>query len=100
MRTGHLRGHQIYCDDHDVWRYVDNNEPTVGAERPCGICLEATGPSGYDPCIGEVPGAINACCGHGNDDEAYIQYSNTCLRGTEAVRQQHMQQENKGCFDE
>ncbi len=32
--------------------------------------------------------------------EAYIQYSNTCLRGTEAVRQQHMQQENKGCFDE
>ncbi|KKN03224.1 hypothetical protein LCGC14_1109780 [marine sediment metagenome] len=87
MRTGHLRGHQIYCDDHDVWRYVDNNEPTVGAERPCGVCLVATGPSGHDPCIGEVPGAINACCGHGNDDEAYVQYPDGVrLDGMDAMR--------------
>ncbi len=83
--TGNLRGHPIYFDD--VWRYVDNNEPTVGAERSCGICLKATGPSGYDPCIGEVPGAVNACCGHGEDEEAYVQYPDGVrLDGIDAIR--------------
>ncbi len=87
MRTGRLRGHQIYCDDRDVWRYVDSNEPTVGAERSCGVCLEPTGPSGHDPCIGEVPGAINACCGHGEEQEAYVEYPDGVrVSGMDAIR--------------
>ena len=31
-------------------------------------CLEP------DPCIGYLPGVYNACCGHGNDNEAYITF--------------------------
>jgi hypothetical protein len=27
-----------------------------------------------DPCIGRVPGAYSACCGHGNPDHARILY--------------------------
>lgn len=29
---------------------------------------------GHDACLGEIPGAVNACCGHGYIDVAYIQY--------------------------
>lgn len=32
------------------------------------------GIEGHDWCIGTIPGAINACCGHGNLSEAYIQF--------------------------
>ena len=44
----------------------------------------------YDGCIGELQGDImNACCGHGNDDVAYIQYwSGKELRGKSAIKEQ------------
>jgi hypothetical protein len=28
--------------------------------------------NGHDPCIGELSGVMNACCGHGETDMAYI----------------------------
>jgi hypothetical protein len=30
--------------------------------------------SNPDPCVGYLPGVYNACCGHGEDDEAYITF--------------------------
>ena len=41
----------------------------------CGKCkLPPTG-EGHDGCLGTLPGDVmNACCGHGNDELAYIQY--------------------------
>jgi hypothetical protein len=35
----------------------------------CAIERLCTNP---DPCIGYLPGVTNACCGHGNDKDAYI----------------------------
>tara|TARA_R110000787_G_C13410686_1_gene444168 strand:- start:1289 stop:1558 length:270 start_codon:yes stop_codon:yes gene_type:complete len=44
----------------------------------------------YDGCIGELQGDImNACCGHGSDEVAYIQYWNgNILRGKSAIEEQ------------
>lgn len=46
----------------------------------------------YDGCLGKLTGDImNACCGHGDDDIAYIQYSDgSCVRGWEAVKEQRI----------
>ena len=29
---------------------------------------------GHDGCLGTLPGIMNACCGHGDIDEAYVQF--------------------------
>lgn len=43
-----------------------------------GICYKCKKPpskEGHDGCLGTLPGKImNACCGHGGDSQAYIQY--------------------------
>ena len=73
--TGKLRGHDIYWDG-TAWRFVDTDELTAEThtERACGHCHLRTGDDGHDPCIGrELPGVMNACCGHGTPDAAYIQ---------------------------
>lgn len=68
--------------------YVDTGEATVtAAPRPCGKCGEFNTPEGHDACLGTIPGpVINACCGHGDDRCAYIQFNDgTDLRGTAAL---------------
>jgi len=42
----------------------------------------------YDGCIGKLSGDImNACCGHGSDQCAYIQYRNgDIVRGDDALK--------------
>ena len=58
-----------------------------------GICVKCNkGPTkeGHDGCLGTLKGDImNACCGHGNDDQAYIQYWNDeRLAGIDAINEQ------------
>jgi len=60
----HIRGHPVRHDG-DVWRYCDTGEPIGDCDRACILCHRRPTPSGYDPCIGYVPGAVSACCGHG-----------------------------------
>ncbi len=41
----------------------------------CGYCGLAKTPEGHDGCLGTLPGDVmNACCGHGRPNEAYIQF--------------------------
>ena len=69
-----LRGHPIEYVGGE-WRYVDDGTPTVGSDRSCcGKCGQHRTPEGHDACVGTIPGAMNACCGHGQDNEAYIQF--------------------------
>ncbi len=72
-----LRGHPITWDG-KCHRYDDTVEKTVATHksRPCGRCGEFTGKDGIDPCLGRLPGVMNACCGHGTTAEAYVQFSN------------------------
>ena len=40
----------------------------------CVKCGELPTPEGHDACLGELPGLMNACCGHGNVGSAYVQF--------------------------
>jgi len=94
--SSHWRGHPIYWDG-ERWRYQDNHQPTVGNERNCGECGKARTPQGHDGCLGTLPGVRNACCGHGHQAEAYVQFaSGRELRGQEALRFFNSLVENPG----
>ena len=76
----------MYKDNNGVWRFSDNDEPTAEtwADRPCGICgkFGNSNAGKPDPCLGQLPGVTNACCGHGNRDEAYVVFEGgVVLRG-------------------
>ena len=79
------RGHNIVFID-DEWVYEDTRTPTVDNERHCGHCKKPKTEEGYDSCLGTLPNVMNACCGHGQDDEAYIQYPDgSDIRGKDAI---------------
>lgn len=85
MSKSKLRGHPIIYVNGE-WLYEDTKTPTVGSERSCGYCKKPDTSEGHDGCIGTLPGAMNACCGHGQDDEAYIQHQDgTDIRGKDAI---------------
>lgn len=70
------RGHSIIENTLGQWVYVDtlllvSDDPN----RPCGYCGLPNTPEGHDGCLGKIPNAMNACCGHGILREAYIQYT-------------------------
>lgn len=68
------RGHEIECHD-NVWVYSDNRIPVSrDKNRPCGHCGKSSTPEGHDGCLGTLTGVMNACCGHGETEEAYIQF--------------------------
>lgn len=70
-RITKYRGHAIRPS---AFEYVDGSgKPTQ--DRPCGYCDLPNTPEGHDGCLGTLPGVMNACCGHGDPDDAYIQYN-------------------------
>ena len=83
--TGTVRGHSIrYIDT--GWVYMDAGSAVSGDERDCGYCERETTPEGHDPCLGTLPGVVNACCGHGEDAEAYVMLeSGHTIRGSKAI---------------
>jgi len=75
-----FRGHPIHWNGKE-WRYTDNGEPIPaqgGEIRPCKKCgkLETLGEGEVDPCLSNLPGVDNACCGHGNPERSYIRFTN------------------------
>lgn len=71
----HLRGHKIELREGE-WVYSDTKEFTIETweKRPCGSCGLHNTEEGHDGCLGTLIGTMNACCGHGNSKEAYIQF--------------------------
>jgi hypothetical protein len=66
---GWSRGHATYWDEEaGVWRFADDSSLEAnwgGVERPCVKCALMPTPEGHDACLGTIPGAVAACCGHG-----------------------------------
>ena len=97
----HLRGWPIYFNEEaDEWRFVDNDQPTVTtwADRPCGHCGQhgSSNDGQVDPCLGELAGVTNSCCGHGHPEDAYICfYGGLVIRGFEVdeFHHRHMTEE-------
>ncbi len=68
------RGHPIVQVAPDTWVYSDTRELVAkNPNRKCGHCGLPNRSDGHDACLGTVPGAMNACCGHGNEAVAYVQ---------------------------
>jgi len=44
--------------------------------RKCKYCGKYSTKKGHDYCIKNLPNIINACCGHGDYDAAYLEFSN------------------------
>lgn len=86
---GRLRGHPIYWDTVvEMWRYSDTDESTEAThkDRACGYCGMRETPEGHDACLGTLPNVMNACCGHGEAEKAYIQrWDRTVVRGQKAA---------------
>ena len=72
-----LRGYPIIYINNE-WVFEDTKKPTANTwkNRPCGHCKKYNTEEGHDRCLGTLPGVMNACCGHGRKNEAYIQFLN------------------------
>jgi len=61
-----------YDRTNKIWRYLDCGISVDELfPRPCPKCGKMPTPEGYDACLGHIPGATAACCGHGVE-EPYI----------------------------
>lgn len=69
----------------DEWVYSDTEEPVKSTRRTCGSCNEPYTSEGHDMCLGTLGGIMNACCGHSDITEAYVQFlDGFCIRGRDA----------------
>lgn len=75
MRRSFHHGYPIYYSP-EGWKYEDNDKLIHTEKRPCKKCGCKMPEYGPDPCLGNLPGVDNACCGHGKQDQAYIRFSN------------------------
>lgn len=62
--TSHSRGHLLIFIQGAGWCFADTMEPII-KDRSCMRCNRSPTKEGYDACLGYIPGAISACCGHG-----------------------------------
>lgn len=91
-QSSSYRGHRIWFDgSQGAWRYESDGALVKEnwEKTPCGKCGKHFTEKGHDPCIANLPGVMNACCGHGNAGEAYIQFSDgQIIRGDYALQRQ------------
>ena len=91
MAKSYFRGHHIIYVN-NTWLYADTKTRAgFGHEvRPCKKCgkvFEGSNIGKPDPCIGNLPGVNNACCGHGVRSRAYIRFTNGIeIRGFKIIR--------------
>lgn len=87
MVKSFLRGHGIEFTNGE-WIYCDTKESTTSSyeDRPCSHCNKKQTKEGHDGCIGTLPGIMNACCGHGRNNKAYVKFlDGYCIRGEDAT---------------
>lgn len=82
-------GHPIGAVIND-WYYIDTGEKCDNS-RSCVKCGLFATEDGHDPCIANLEGVRNACCGHGVED-GYIQFNDrTVIRGVfDHLRHPHL----------
>lgn len=72
----YLIGNKVIWDEvNSVYKYkedgVEVNKENI---KPCPVCKKL--PADHcDPCLGKLPGVINACCGHGLK-KGYVKFEN------------------------
>lgn len=72
---GHF-GHVIYQDKDGNWLYKADDTP-LSEQKACLKCNMMPMDNGNDPCLGDLPGVVGACCGHGlPEQQGYILFEN------------------------
>ena len=66
MITSYSRGHPIEYNGLE-WIYSDT-KTALDVDRPCANCGKSPTDEGYDACLGYIPKATSACCGHGMEE--------------------------------
>jgi len=92
MAKSKYRGRDIETTKDNTWIFSDTKQDvSEDAYCKCGHCgLEAT-VEDHDGCLGTLVGVVNACCGHGVESEAYVQFADgSCIRGKDAKTIQHI----------
>jgi len=82
-----FRGYKIKKKNGE-YIFCDTGKSTIETwkDRPCGYCGKHNTPEGHDACLGTIPGVMNACCGHGKVNEAYVQFdSGRIISGKKAL---------------
>ncbi len=75
-----------------VWMDRQMYTPDMAGSGQYGICTHCNKlptKEGHDGCIGTLPKkeVMNACCGHGNDNQAYVQFwDKPRISGEEAIK--------------
>lgn len=79
----------------NIVEYYTSDMAGSGQFGTCAKCMKGPTKEGHDGCLGTLSGNImNACCGHGNDRMAYIQYwgkngeGGKIIEGDEAINEQ------------
>ena len=69
------RGNKITLKNNN-WYYEETKElvSKTHGKMPCGHCGREYTKEGHDGCLGGLIGLMNACCGHGVVNEAYVQF--------------------------
>lgn len=76
ISSAFARGHEIVkIKSTGQWHYSDDLS-IFDDSRPCAHCGEFATPEGFDACLGFVPGAVSACCGHGIGPESIVYSEN------------------------
>lgn len=74
----------------DMGNYLDGYTKDI-----CKHCKKTRTIEGYDGCIGFLPNVMNACCGHGENNVAYVQFTHVdydknpnkqLIKGEEAIK--------------
>ena len=79
------RGHPIEERADGSWVYEDGTLVADDPDRSCGRCGRPNTTDGHDACLGELPGVVNACCGHGNSRNAYVVFTDGVRLAGEAA---------------
>lgn len=85
--TAMFRGYNI-IQTVNGYIFTDTGELVADTykSRACGHCGNFDTAEGHDGCLGTLHGVMNACCGHGVVDEAYVQFEDhTVISGKEAI---------------
>ena len=84
------RGHSIVYTD-NAWMYCDTKtNVSLDPDRRCGYCGQVNTHDGHDGCLGTLRNVSNACCGHGNVRDCYVQFDDgNRLSGREAIEYIH-----------
>ena len=61
-----MGAHSTWNGNPTTWNEKAGRWELDGSTTHCPVCSRDQNEDGSDACLGHIPGAISACCGHGS----------------------------------